>query len=367
MQLLATAAAPPRTTRALKVTLIIGAALLLMSLDLLLLGTSAGAWAFGIAVALALLPLPYYIGLGLWADRYEPEAPRYLLMTFLWGAGVAAFLAGFLNGAGESIVSESFGDQAGDFYGGSISAPIVEEGLKGAVLFILWWRTTAISGILDGIVYGLMSGLGFAFIEEIAYYSREAVDGGFPAAFTHFISRGLLLGLLHPVFTAMTGIGIGLAVVSGRNWVRRIAPPAGLLAAVLLHSLHNSMAGRYIEFHYWLLVPLTFLTLIGIVLLSLRRDGRIVRENVPPEILSREEAKELFSMRGRLSGFWEALRKGGWSGLRARDEYVRTITALAWERYRAGKKTARAKPPSDVELRYQERLRRVEEQTASRV
>ncbi|MDP9491116.1 MAG: PrsW family intramembrane metalloprotease [Actinomycetota bacterium] len=356
------AAASVRNPRALKVTLIAAAALGLMTIDLLMMGTSTGAWAFAIAIALALIPLPYYVALGLWADRYEPESYRLLLMTFLWGAGVAAFLAGFLNGAGTSIVVESLGEDTGEFYGGSISAPIVEEGLKGSVLFILWWRTTAINSVLDGIIFALMSGLGFAFVEEISYYSQEAAEGGFPAAFTHFIGRGLLLGLMHPVFTALTGIGIGLAVISQRNAVKWIAPAAGLVAAMLLHSLHNSMAGNYVELQYWLLVPLTFFTLIGIVVLSLRRQGKIVREHVPPEVLPPVEASRLFSIRGRISGFVEALRKGGLGGVRARDEYVRAISELAWQRYHsAGPGASSEKRPSEVEASYRERLRRVRE------
>lgn len=345
----------------MKVTLITSVALVLLALDLLLMGTSAGAWAFAVAIVLALIPLPYYVGLGLWADRYEPESYRLMLMTFLWGAGVAAFLAGILNSAGTSIVSESFGEGTGQFYGGSISAPIVEEGLKGAILFVLWWRTTAINSVLDGIVFALMAGLGFAFVEEISYYSQEAVRGGFPAAFTHFISRGLLLGLMHPVFTALTGIGIGLAVISRRKVVKWIAPAAGLVAAMLLHSLHNSMAGNYVELQYWLLVPLTFLTLIGIVVLSLRRQAKIVREHVPPEVLAPEEARRLFSIRGRISDFVEALRAGGIRGVRARDDYLRAITVLAWSRYRATRPAPAAeRRPSEVEARYREALRRVE-------
>ena len=359
---LSPAAASVRKPRALKVTLIVAVALALMMFDLLLMGTSAGAWAFAIAIVLALVPLPYYVALGLWADRYEPESYRLLLMTFLWGAGVAAFLAGILNSAGTSIVVESLGEDTGEFYGGSISAPIVEEGLKGAILFILWWRTTAINSVLDGIIFALMSGLGFAFVEEISYYSREAAEGGFPAAFTHFIFRGLLLGLMHPVFTALTGIGIGLAVVSRRNAVKWIAPAAGLVAAMLLHSLHNSMAGNYIELQYWLLVPLTFFTLIGIVVMSLRRQAKIVREHVPPDVLPPDEAERLFSIRGRISDFVKALRQGGFHGIRARDEYVRAISELAWQRYHAARPAASPeRQPSEVEASYRERLRRVQQ------
>ena len=356
---MSTAAASARTARALKVTVIIGSALLLLTLDLLLIGMSAGPQAFALAVTLALLPLPYFIGLGLWADRHEPEAPRLLLMTFLWGAGVAGFLAGFLNGAGGDIVSDTFGGETGRFYGLTISAPIVEESLKGAVLFLLWWRTRAINGVLDGIVFALMSGLGFAFIENISYFSRSAVEGGFSAAFDEFTGRGLVLGLMHPVFTALTGIGIGLAVVSRRRLVKWGAPVAGLLGAMFLHWLNNSIAGDYVEWQYVLVLLLAFFTLIGVVLLSMRREGKIVRSHVPPEVLSPAEAKRLFSIRGRIGGALSALFRGGIRGLKARDDYIREVSELSWDRYRARNAPPPARAPGEVEARYRSKLEQV--------
>ena len=350
-------AASPRNTRAFRATLIALAALGLLATDLLLVGVGAGAEAFALAIALALLPLPYYVALGLWVDRFEPEPYRLLVATFLWGAGVGGFLAGVLNGAGTDVVSDTLGEGEGAFYGPSVSAPIVEEGLKGAVLFLLWWRTRAISGVLDGIVYALMAGLGFAFAENVSYYAMEAAEGGFPAAFTEFIGRGILIGLLHPAMTALTGVGIGLAVTSTRRAVKVGAPIAGLVAAMLMHSLHNSMAGGYVEFQYWLLVPLTFLTLVGVVGLSLWRERKIVRRHVPPDVLPPDEVKELYSIRGRLSGAIGALVRGGWRGFRARDEYIRTISELAWQRYRASRAPEQVEPrPSGVEATYRSRL-----------
>jgi protease PrsW len=350
-------ATPARNTRALKVTLIVGAALTLLLLNLVLIGVSRGAEAFALAVTLALIPLPYFLSLGLWADRYEPESQRLLLMTFLWGAGVAGFLAMFLNGAGIDIASDTFGEERGWFFGLTISAPLVEESLKGAVLFLLWWRTRAINGVLDGIVYALMSGLGFAFIENIGYYSRQATEGGFPAAFQEFIGRGLVNGLMHPVFTALTGIGIGVAVLSRRTVVRWVAPIAGLAGAMFLHWLNNSIAGDYVGTQYILVVFLAFLTLIVVALLTMWRERRIVRKHVPPDVLPPDEVKRLFSIRGRIAGTVSAFARGGWRGLKARDDYIRTVTEIAWARQRAGLPSAPAeRPPSNVEAEYRSRL-----------
>jgi RsiW-degrading membrane proteinase PrsW (M82 family) len=46
------------------------------------------------------------------------------------------------------------------------------------VLYAVYrWRRFAFDGVLDGLVYAGMVGLGFAFTENILYYSRAALEG----------------------------------------------------------------------------------------------------------------------------------------------------------------------------------------------
>jgi RsiW-degrading membrane proteinase PrsW (M82 family) len=80
-----------------------------------------------------------------------------------------------LNTVGEAVVSEQLGAEVGQLYGYSISAPIVEEGIKAAVLFglFLFFRRE-FNGVIDGIVYAGCVGLGFAMTENVLYYGRGA-------------------------------------------------------------------------------------------------------------------------------------------------------------------------------------------------
>jgi len=58
-------------------------------------------------------------------------------------------------------------------FGAVISAPIVEESAKAFILFVLFfWKKDEFDGIVDGIVYAGMVGLGFAMTENILYYGR---------------------------------------------------------------------------------------------------------------------------------------------------------------------------------------------------
>ena len=51
-------------------------------------------------------------------------------------------------------------------------------------MLLLWWRRNELDGILDGIVYAGMVGIGFAFIENILYLAAayNGADGVGPAA-----------------------------------------------------------------------------------------------------------------------------------------------------------------------------------------
>ena len=62
----------------------------------------------------------------------------------------------------------------------AIVAPVTEELSKGLfLLLLLWWRRAELDGILDGIVYAGMVGIGFAFIENILYLAAayNGTDG----------------------------------------------------------------------------------------------------------------------------------------------------------------------------------------------
>ena len=118
-------------------------------------------------------------------------------------------------------------------------------------LLILWMRRRAISGFTDGIVYCGLSGVGFAMVENILYLGGHAFNAGYeqygPASgtalvFGLFIARIFMSGFAHPLFTSMTGIGIGFAARSASGWVRVLAPLPGLILAMMLHGAWNLMA-----------------------------------------------------------------------------------------------------------------------------
>ena len=326
-----------RIFRGLLLTVLVIAMVTCGLIVLAVAGAETGGVAFALALCLAVLPVPVYLAIVLWIDRFEPEPLRMIVLTFLWGATIACFFAIVINTVGEVIVSEQLGTQAGEIYGASFSAPIVEEAAKAAVLFgIFWWKRDEFNGIIDGIVYAALVGLGFAMTENVLYYGRGAAEEGITGAVATFVVRGVMSPFAHPLFTAMTGIGLGLAVGSRSRSLRVIAPLAGLAAAMILHSVWNTAAGAGYFFGVYVLIMVPmFLALWGVIALGLRREARLIAEQLRG-VLPEQEVAALSTLRGRRQARRAAARHGGRKAKRAMSDLQQVAAELAFHRAQNG-------------------------------
>jgi RsiW-degrading membrane proteinase PrsW (M82 family) len=252
------------------------------------------------------------------------------------------FIAAFVNTIGSLIVASLISDEAGSFYGAVISAPIVEESMKAAALFGLYfWKHDEFDGVIDGIVYAAMVGLGFAMTENIQYYGKAALAGGVGESLVVFVLRGMMAPFSHPLFTSMTGIGLGLASQTKSGLVKFFAPACGLLLAMFLHSLWNLSAsinaGLYFIVYFLIMVPV-FVGVLVSIYFGLRREGRIVREHLAHDLergrLTQAELELLASVRGRMGASFKALTGGGYRLWRTRREFNRVASELAFHRNR---------------------------------
>jgi RsiW-degrading membrane proteinase PrsW (M82 family) len=180
-----------------------------------------------------------------WLDHYEKE-PKFLLgLVFFWGAVLAAGIAFFLNTAfGVGVFMATNSESAADFSTGAISAPLIEETMKGlAVLVVFLFAHKEFDSVLDGIVYAAVAALGFAATENTYYiYAYGFEPDGWAGLFNMVFIRVILVGWQHPFYTAFIGIGLALARFQ-KNWGLRIfLPSLGWFIAVILHSIHNIIA-----------------------------------------------------------------------------------------------------------------------------
>jgi RsiW-degrading membrane proteinase PrsW (M82 family) len=307
---------------------------LFTALILALTATGLGGGVFLIAAALALLPLPIYIGVVLWLDRFEPEPRGMLAMAFLWGASVAVVVSGIVNGIMDDTIGEGLTSV--------VTAPLVEEALKAVILFRFYAkRRDEFDGVVDGLIYAAMVGLGFAFVENVDYYGRALQKDGMAGLAVTFTLRGMMAPFSHPLFTGFTGLGLGLARQSRRRWVILAAPIAGFAGAVGLHAIWNAGASAGLIFFavYLLLMIPALGALFVTVAVALTFEGRVIRTHLAGEVaagrVAADEYSRLCSVRGRLHALAAAFHDGGRRAWLARRAYHRAASELAFLRRRA--------------------------------
>lgn len=312
------------------------------------LGESLGLQALLIGVAAAILPVPVLVACFLWLDRYEPEPLKYLIFCFAWGAFVSTAASLTVN----DYAAGRFADWGlPDALTGVLVAPFIEELTKAlGPILLLVFRRREWSGITDGLVYCGLSAVGFAMVENILYLGglgyasgadRYGPATGIQQVIAIFILRILLFGFAHPLFTSMTGVGLGIAARTADRRVRVLAPIGGLLLAMMLHGTWNLLptltqaTGEALIMLYGflgLMVPV-FFGMVGLAVWLRAWEGRLTERTLPDYVragwLSPPEVAALSSLGRRHAARRWARRVAGDAGVRAMRGYQSAATRLA--------------------------------------
>ena len=194
-------------------------------------------WLLLVLYAAPLIVLIYYL------DLYEREPVSVAIAAFLWVAFAATALALDAGGWDEvlaNVTTPGFALR----WGPSLTAPVIEEFLKGAGLVLLYLIVRdEVDDMMDGFVYGALCGLGFAVVEDVVYFM--AGFGGTPSGVLQgFYVRVVSSGLYgHVLYTGLVGMAIGLLVTRRDPTPMRDRLPlaAGIIAlAVLGHAVWNA-------------------------------------------------------------------------------------------------------------------------------
>jgi protease PrsW len=283
----------------------------------------------------AIIPAGFYLTVFLWLDRYDPEPPGTLLFAFVWGAIIAIFISAIANG----IATYTFGDQ----FTSIVSAPIVEESAKGVgVLIVALSFRKDFDSVVDGIVYAGVVALGFATVENIAYFGRSLNEYGVSGLFVTWFVRDVLAPYSHVLFTCMTGIGIGVARETHNTALKKVAPVIGYFSAMILHALWNGLASFEDGFFigYLLLEVPMFCVFLGVVLHLVRREGCILKQTLAAEVerglITQHQLDIAISVFRRTS--WVAAAIGNPRLFNARRRFLRSVAKLGlchWHKHRA--------------------------------
>ncbi|WP_435742409.1 PrsW family intramembrane metalloprotease [Nocardioides sp. SYSU DS0663] len=342
------------------VTVLVSLCALLM---LLVIALSGAPSTLLVATALAALPVGPLVACYLWLDRYEPEPKRLLASGLLWGAFVATAAAIVVQGIGGLAVGVT--EEASL----AVLAPVTEEASKGVfLLLLLWWRRAELDGLLDGIVYAGMVGIGFAFTENILYLAAayDGTDslgpGGTQALTTTFVVRCLFSPFAHPFFTTFIGIGVGLAVTSRAGVVRFLAPVVGYCLAVVAHALWNGSTiygfGSFALVYLVLMAP----ALVGLACLAAwarRAERRMLTvalgDAAALGLVPATDIGWVTDLGARRRARAHARDQGGAAAERAMRDYQQAAIELGFLHHRY----LRGTPPPDFAARGQEYVARI--------
>jgi RsiW-degrading membrane proteinase PrsW (M82 family) len=160
-------------------------------------------------------------------DRYEPEPARLIVKAFIYGA-LAVIPVG--------IIELPFADQ---ITGGNnlvrllllsiLVIGLTEEFFKLFVVAYGFYNLDEFNEVVDGIIYSISAGLGFAVVENLLY----TVVFGYQVGMV----RALITTLVHASFSGIAGYYLGLAKMKKGSEVLLIL--GGLVQVVILHGIYD--------------------------------------------------------------------------------------------------------------------------------
>ena len=182
------------------------------------------AFALSLALLPALLLLRYFVS----KDRF-PEPKRVVLITF--GLGCATILPMIPVALGLLwLLPEGLPAPLAGALVAFVVAAIPEEGFKWLVMHRYCLRHSAFDEPMDGIVYGVAAGLGFAALENVLYVA----NGGVAVA----VARGLTAVPIHAALGVIMGEYFGRARFAEGAERRRLLWRAWLVP-MALHGLYD--------------------------------------------------------------------------------------------------------------------------------
>lgn len=211
-------------------------------------------------------PTLFWLLLCLRLDRMSPEPKYQIFKIFIWGAVLTLpiiFIAGYLTKLVEG--SSYFSAIVSIFVLSFLIDGLIEESGKYIILRFRTYKSLYFDELRDGFIYGMVLGLGLAFVENILY---GLVVGNIGEGSTTILLRGVTTTLLHFLTGGIIGYYVALAKFSKIKG--KFVSLKGVFLAILLHGLYNTI----VRFDWWWnMIPLALvlLTVYIIVLVKIKK------------------------------------------------------------------------------------------------
>jgi len=242
------------------------------------------------SILAGVVPMAFYAWILYYLDRYEREPIKLLVGVFFWGAVIAAgaaFVINTITSSGIYFITQS--EFATKLTISTLVAPAVEETLKGtAVLIVFLFFRSEFDSLLDGLIYGGITALGFAATENAWYIHQMGfLEYGWEGLIKMTFIRVVLVGWQHPFYTAFIGLGLAFSRRTKEPILRWITPLLGWTIAVILHLLHNLFAGLFQSNAGLVFATIWdwsgYLGLLLLIFLLIKREQRWMKEYLAVE------------------------------------------------------------------------------------
>ncbi|HWG89957.1 MAG TPA: PrsW family glutamic-type intramembrane protease, partial [Candidatus Thermoplasmatota archaeon] len=250
-----------------------GIAVLAISSNMLTDVVNAGIGGTFLAMTMvSLIPFLLVMGFVYVYDRTSKEPLPTLVLTFVLGALLAEI---------SRAVNSSFGDAFGFFgpvFGGILAMFLVtgpiEEVSKWLSVRVHAYNLPSFDDVIDGAIYGIAAGAGFAWWENWSYIyqgvlnganATGTLEGAIAGGWGIVLIRGIGF-LAHPVWAGISGYYLALAKFNPEHRNALIAK--GLLIPALMHGASNSYltvvdALGVGEGAFWALLIVDYLFIFG--------------------------------------------------------------------------------------------------------
>lgn len=163
-------------------------------------------------------------------DRYEPEPVRKILRVFMVGL-VLVIPAGVVEQIWRAPILNSIenGNWVNFLVLAFLVIALIEEGLKSIVLIWMTGKSHELNEPVDGAIYGITLGLGFASLENLLWASVF----GFGVA----ILRAVVTTLAHASFTGWMGYYVSKYKLESNCEVKFLWK--GFLIALITHGAYD--------------------------------------------------------------------------------------------------------------------------------
>lgn len=285
----------------------------------------------------ALIPVSVYILFLRWLDRYEPEPLLHTGIAFAGGATLSVGLSFVVNTTISIIAGKLMTSSGNEFFTAAVVAPFVEEINKGLVVLLLFAVSNEFDTVTDGIFYGAVVGLGFAFSENVYYFTNVYQSSGQFGWLDNMYTRSLLSAGVHACATGLFGAAVAYSY--RHNWVEKIGTfIVGLMLAMMVHSFWNALLteaslsnDRVLQLVPFLGLPVIMLLMFLMFQISVYKESSIIEQELLIEsqngLMPEKHVHHIKSYFARSADNW--LEKHV-----SKDDYIELTTALAFTRSR---------------------------------